>query len=311
MDWTLEQLNSFVAAAEKGSFSEAARSLGRAQSVVSTHVATLEAELGVDLFDRSARPPALTEAGRELVGEAREVLRRCNRFEAKAIARYKGETGTLSIAMGDGVPFFLLNEILADLARQYTFLRIRLLICPHAEAWQRVEEGDAQLALVYKSENRRPEHCEGSWIATVNQVIVAPWDHPLAGKTDISPSDLAMHRQIVVGDSARGGLRHVMSTLTCETNDLMAALDLAWRGLGWTVLPEPMLHAFSQSTPPDHIKTYVPPHPVVLNSNAWTLPPASILLLWNFLYPRQDIINLLRVRLQEAFRNLDRYLGKS
>ena len=50
MDWTLEQLNSFVAAAEKGSFSEAARSLGRAQSVVSTHVATLEAELGVDLF---------------------------------------------------------------------------------------------------------------------------------------------------------------------------------------------------------------------------------------------------------------------
>ena len=64
-----------------------------------------------------------------------------------------------------------------------------------------------------------------------------------------------MHRQIVVGDSARGGLRHVMSTLTWETNDLMAALDLAWRGLGGTVLPEPMLHAFSQSTPPDHIKT--------------------------------------------------------
>ena len=54
MDWTLEQLNSFVAAAEKGSFSEAARSLGRAQSVVSTHVATLEAELGVDLFDLGA-----------------------------------------------------------------------------------------------------------------------------------------------------------------------------------------------------------------------------------------------------------------
>ncbi len=310
MDWTLAQLNSFVAAAEKGSFSEAARSLKRAQSVVSTHVAALEAELGVDLFDHSARPPALTEAGRELLGEAREVLRRCNRFEAKAIARYKGETGTLSIAVGDGVPFFLLNEILTDLARQYTFLRVRLLICPHVEVWQRVEEGDAQVALVYKSESSPPEHCEGSWIATVNQVIVVPWDHPLAGKTDISPSDLALYRQIVVGDSAQGGLSHVMSTLTWETNNLMAALDLVWRGLGWTVLPEPMLPVF-QALSRHHLETCVPPQPVALTPDAWTLPPASILLLWNVLYPRRDIINLLRVRLEKAFRDHERYLGKS
>lgn len=306
MDWTLEQINSFVAAADKGSFSEAARSLGRAQSVVSTHVATLEAELGVGLFDRSGRLPVLTEAGRELLEEAREVLRRCRRFEAKAIARYQGETGTLSMAVGDGVPFFLVTAILVDLARQYPFLRVRLLICPHAEAWQRVEDGDVQLALVYKSEGRRPEYCEGSWVATVDQVIVAPWDHPLAGKSDISPSDLALHRQIVVGDSARGGLRHVMSTHTWETNDLMAALDMAWRGLGWTVLPEPMLHVF-QSPPPAHLKPFVPPNPVVLISNAWKLPPASIMLLWNYRYQRQDIVDQLRGRLVEAFRDIEKF----
>lgn len=304
MDWTLEQLNSFVSAADKGSFSEAARSLGRAQSVVSTHVSTLEAELGVDLFDRSARMPVLTEAGRELLAEAREVLRRCKRFEARAIARYRGETGTLSIAVGDGVPFFLLTGTLADLARQYPFLRVRLLICPHAEAWQRVEEGDVQLALVYKNESRRPDHCEGSWIATVPQVIVAPWDHPLVDKADITASDLALHRQIVVGDSARGGLRHVMSTHTWESNDLMAALDMAWRGLGWTVLPEPMLRVF-QSRPPKHLESFVPPSPVVLASDSWTLPPASIVLLWNFRYQRQDIVDLLRARLVKAFRTLD------
>lgn len=309
MDWTLEQLNSFVAAADRGSFSEAARSLGRAQSVVSTHVSTLEAELGVELFDRSARLPVLTEAGRELLAEAREVLRRSKRFEDKAIARYQGETGTLSIAVGDGVPFFLLTDTLTGLAQQYPFLRVRLLICPHAEAWQRVEDGDAQLALVYKSGSRRPDHCEGSWIATVNQVIVAPWNHPLAGKTDISPSDLALYRQIVVGDSTRGGLRHVMSTLTWESNDLMAALDMAWRGLGWTVLPEPLLQAF-QSPPPAHLQRFVPPKPVVLTSDSWKLPPASVLLLWNYRYQRQDIVDQLRARLMEAFHGLAQYLGQ-
>ena len=70
MNWTIEQLRAFVAAAEKGSFSAAARSLGRAQSVVSTHIAMLEDILGVELFDRSFRSPVLTEAGRDLLPEA-------------------------------------------------------------------------------------------------------------------------------------------------------------------------------------------------------------------------------------------------
>ena len=62
MAWTLEQLRSFVAAAEHGSFSAAARAGGRAQSVVSAHIALLEADLGVDLF-RRGHMPTLTEAG--------------------------------------------------------------------------------------------------------------------------------------------------------------------------------------------------------------------------------------------------------
>ena len=51
MNWTIEQLRAFVTAAEKGSFSAAGRAMGRAQSVVSTHIAMLEDSLGVELFD--------------------------------------------------------------------------------------------------------------------------------------------------------------------------------------------------------------------------------------------------------------------
>src|SRR6267142_2478242 len=62
---TLDQLRTFIAAAEEGSFSAAGRKLGRAQSVVSKTLANLEAQLGVKLFDRSARYPRLTDEGRE------------------------------------------------------------------------------------------------------------------------------------------------------------------------------------------------------------------------------------------------------
>ncbi|ELU07149.1 hypothetical protein CAPTEDRAFT_119712, partial [Capitella teleta] len=65
-----DMLITFVAVAEKGSFSAAARSLGKAQSGVSTTISNLEIDLGVELFDRTHRTPELTPAGRALLREA-------------------------------------------------------------------------------------------------------------------------------------------------------------------------------------------------------------------------------------------------
>ena len=69
MQVSIEQLEAFAAAAEQGSFSAAGRSLGKAQSAISTQVANLEIDLGVELFDRSGRSPVLTEAGARLLPE--------------------------------------------------------------------------------------------------------------------------------------------------------------------------------------------------------------------------------------------------
>ena len=74
MRWTLDQLQQFVATAESGSFSEAARQLGKAQSAVSTAIGLLEADLGVELFDRTRRSARLTNAGEILLLEAQELM---------------------------------------------------------------------------------------------------------------------------------------------------------------------------------------------------------------------------------------------
>src|SRR5271166_920756 len=72
---SLDQLRTFIAAAEEGSFSAAGRRLGRAQSVVSQTIANLEAQLGLPLFERAGRYPELTEQGRILLADARAVAR--------------------------------------------------------------------------------------------------------------------------------------------------------------------------------------------------------------------------------------------
>jgi DNA-binding transcriptional LysR family regulator len=68
---SLDQLLAFIAAVDEGSFSAAARRLRRAQSAVSELVSGLEAQIGVQLFDRTERHPKLTTAGALLVTDAR------------------------------------------------------------------------------------------------------------------------------------------------------------------------------------------------------------------------------------------------
>ena len=110
MNWTIEQLLAFVTAGEQGSFSAAGRTLGRAQSVISTHISTLEDTLGVELFDRSSRFPILTEAGHDLLPEAKAVLRQSYRFESRALARFNGEAIRLSISVCYGLSFEKISE---------------------------------------------------------------------------------------------------------------------------------------------------------------------------------------------------------
>ena len=71
---TLDQMRVLVAVADAGSFSAAARKLGRVQSAISQSIQTLETTLGLTLFDRSGKTPQLTDAGKALVGDARALI---------------------------------------------------------------------------------------------------------------------------------------------------------------------------------------------------------------------------------------------
>ena len=66
---TLDQMRMLTAVADEGSFSAAARRLGRVQSAVSQGIQAMETSLGLTLFDRSQRTPALTESGQAIVAD--------------------------------------------------------------------------------------------------------------------------------------------------------------------------------------------------------------------------------------------------
>src|SRR5689334_25220756 len=125
---SLDQITTFLAAAEEGSFSAAGRKLRRSQSVVSQTLANLEAQLGVKLFDRSARYPVLTEAGRSLLDDARSVTHGVGSLKAKARALAGGLEPELSVALDVMFPSQVFARAARDLHAQFpqTALRVEV-----------------------------------------------------------------------------------------------------------------------------------------------------------------------------------------
>src|ERR1700747_2589297 len=125
---TLDQLRTFIAAAEQGSFSAAGRKLRRAQSVVSQTLANLEGQLGVSLFDRRTRSPTLTEDGRALLQEARAVADRVDGFKARAKTLREGLEPELSLSIDVMYPMSELIEAVAKFRDMFPHTPLRLFV---------------------------------------------------------------------------------------------------------------------------------------------------------------------------------------
>jgi DNA-binding transcriptional LysR family regulator len=294
MNWTIEQLRAFVASAEKGSFSAAARSLGRAQSVVSTHIAMLEDILGVELFDRSSRSPVLTEAGRDLLPEANAVLRQSHRFDSCAMAQFKGEAVKLNIAIGHSVSFQSISETIAALSSRFPFVSGSVHIESRDDVWKHVQEGEAQIGIVMGEMPELKNSCEMLCLGQIRYCIVASRNSPLAEMASVSDQDLAQYPQIVFNRSVEQS--RILSSQCWEVNDVFMAMYWAALGIGWTAVPQGLARRMQQE---GSIKDLA-----ILNLELLDLTAANIYLVWNVSFSRRDVLAVFRDDLKERYRRL-------
>lgn len=242
MQWNLDQLDCLLAAADSGSFSAAARRLGKAQSAVSTAIAHLELDLGLTLFDRRRRTPVLTAEGEAVVLEAREILRQCDQLAARASALASGEESRLTLAVDEALPYPPLMEALTVLAERWPALELSLLNGAQDDIPSWVADGTADLGVLF-SQPTLPEALSVRQIARLSQTAIVAADHPLAGEREVRLSTLSRHRQLVVasplGGTPLGGHRPArLSPRVWQLNSYYAIAELVSQGIGWALVPE-------------------------------------------------------------------------
>jgi DNA-binding transcriptional LysR family regulator len=237
---SLDQLRAFIAAVDEGSFSAASRRLHRTQSAISELVSNLEAQIGVVLFDRSARYPTLTRAGVLLVADARHVVANVDLLKARA----KGISGGLESELSAVVDVLFPIEAIAESAREFRdrFPRtpLRLYVEALGAAYQPVLDGRCSLGVV-GSLPTVPDAMTVERLQGVAMIMVAANEHPLASYQGVVPkAELAKHVQLVLTDrSERTAGREfgVMSPLTWRLGDLFAKHAFLLKGLGWGGMP--------------------------------------------------------------------------
>jgi DNA-binding transcriptional LysR family regulator len=241
---SMDQLRTFIAAAEEGSFSAAGRKLRRAQSVVSQTLANLEQQVGFALFDRSGRYPRLTEQGRALLDSARAAARSMDGFKAKARTLAEGLEAELSVAVDVMFPIARLTEAVRAFHHEFPGTPLRLDVEALGAVVQPLLERRCRLAVV-GSYPDVPAECLTDFLFEVPLVVVAAAGHPLAAMpAPIARSEAARHVQLILTDRSRlteGRQFGVVNQQGWRLADLGAKHAFLRAGLGWGGMPRHMV----------------------------------------------------------------------
>lgn len=226
-----------------GTFAAAAKELFRVPSTVSYAVAKLEEDLGVTLFLRAGPKVELTEAGRALLADGRELLLAAQRLEHKVKRVARGWEAEFSIAI-EGL---FAPELFADEVRAFYEIadstRLRLMHEALSGTWEALLDRRADLVIGAAGEGPPGGGYVAEPMGVLNFVFAVAPSHPLAElERPLTREDLLRHRVVSVADSARRlpprtvGLLVGQDTVTVP--GLMDKLRFQIEGLGVGFLPE-------------------------------------------------------------------------
>jgi len=242
---TITQLYYVLAVAEHQNFTKAAEKCFVTQPTLSMQIQKLEDQLDVQIFDRSKKPIELTEIGRKIVNQAKNIVNEADRIkdivdQQKGFVGGEFRLGIIPTIMPTLLPMFLKTFI-----KRYPKVKLKIEELTTEEMIQRINEGhlDAAIAatpLENETIKERPLYYEPF-------VSYIPKGHRLYEKKKIEVSDLEIDDMLLLEDGHcfRDGVinlcksfkQHDDDTFQLESGSIEMLVKLSNEGLGMTLLP--------------------------------------------------------------------------
>ena len=228
----VDQLRTFIAIVETGSFTKAAEVVHKTQSAVSMQMKRLEERLNRPVFARDGRVSKLTEDGERLLDYARRIVK----LNAEALATFSDTklTGRVRLGLPDDYADRYLPEIMARFSRAYPSVELTVLCEPSVDLFERIDENELDLAIVTVVDNGRASETFRRerllWVTSSRHSIHTENPLPLAlGRASCAWRHVAIDSLDAIGRAHR--------LLYCSVNaGAVAAAVLA--GLAVSVSPE-------------------------------------------------------------------------
>ncbi|WP_234857142.1 MULTISPECIES: LysR family transcriptional regulator [Acinetobacter] len=242
MNINQEQLLMFQTVMETGSFSAAARKLGKVPSAVSMSIANLEIDLNLNLFDRIGREPIPTDAAKVLYEKTQLLLIEMNQWKQHAHALSNGLESTLNIVVVSELLHTNWTDYITLLEQNFPSLAINIVSAPQEDALQMLLDQSAQLALMFEREqlDSREQFVELKREALIPVISI---NHPIAQLNKVSFEQMVQTRQIVVASRDNTIKPELLfSKEYWRTDNHHSACMMIVRNLGWGVLPLEMFN---------------------------------------------------------------------
>jgi len=241
MHITFRQLRTFLALAEQGSVTAAARALHVTQPTVSMQLKETTDSVGLPLYEVTGKKLQLTDAGRELETTARAMLHEWDLFEQGIAARRGLTAGRLRLAVVSTAKYFT-PRLLGDFCRMHPDVEISLEVLNRDGVVQRLRENVDDLYIMSKP----PADIDAVAHAFLANplVLIAPLEHPLAKQKNVALRGLSAERFVLrekgsgtrLNTDAHFATHHFVPRIRLEMGSNEALKQAVAGGLGLSVV---------------------------------------------------------------------------
>lgn len=234
---SIEQVHSFTQVYQHGSYSAAARAIGKERSTIREHVITLEDTIGVALFQIQGRTAKPTAAAEKLISRAINLSKQAEDFSLTAYSLFDEPLETLVVFYDALIPVGILTNAITKIRAQFAHISIQCIASSRSDAYQSIEKGDCHIAIMATENSPRTQaRIASTYIGTIPIGCYCSPCSPLADKKKISMNDLRLAYQYRLQMTQDGDLASFHVANNIETvGSLDLAIDLLQES-GWIAL---------------------------------------------------------------------------